>query len=163
MVLSLNEDKVGQAIYDFLRENNNVKRSDIFVGRIESNLEEIKLTDEQFEAMNSGRRKACAVCVNMKDTFGYNVFALFYFHSRACFQSRDVNMQLLRDLSKIFFSVKVTGNQLSGTISHRIGIFCSSYSSSTIGNLDDYGGKLCKHSSNKKEENFHIIFCKCLN
>ncbi|EER39830.1 predicted protein [Histoplasma capsulatum H143] len=80
----LNEDEVGQAIYDFLRENNNVKRSDIFVGRIESNFEEIKLTDEQFEAMNSGRRKACAVCVNMKDTLGmmHFLFVILIEHYR---------------------------------------------------------------------------------
>ncbi|ODH42115.1 hypothetical protein ACO22_01268 [Paracoccidioides brasiliensis] len=43
---------------------------------IESDFQEMKLTDEQFEAVNKvAEGETCAVCfVNMKDTFGYDVW-----------------------------------------------------------------------------------------
>lgn len=42
--------------------------------RIESNFKEIKLTDEQFEAVNKVAEGRHSRFVNMKDTFGYNVW-----------------------------------------------------------------------------------------
>ena len=42
--------------------------------RIESNYEEIKLTDAQFEAVNSVAAGRHTRFVNMKDTFGYDVW-----------------------------------------------------------------------------------------
>lgn len=43
-------------------------------GRIESNFKEIRLTDAQFEGVNEVARKHNTRFVNMKDTFGYDVW-----------------------------------------------------------------------------------------
>lgn len=42
--------------------------------RIESNFQEIELTDEQFEAINQVAKGRHCRFVNMKDTFGYDVW-----------------------------------------------------------------------------------------
>ena len=43
-------------------------------GRIQSNAKLIKLTDEEFEAVNKVAEGRATRFVNMKDTFGYNVW-----------------------------------------------------------------------------------------